>query len=277
MIRSALLGIGGTRSCRAAQAVAFDLAARMRIRLSAIDIIDMDRLLSREPVPIGALHIKAEKDRSRLMQAAAQWEAERKRFVADAKAARIAADVAMASGDAGLELLRAAPFFDLMVLGQDSSHAGEVADGVSGVFVRLLQRSPRPVLLCPAHARPVSAIVIAYDGSPASARALQLFVLLGMARLGKVSVVSIAAERPEGEQAAEQAARYLRSHGIDTAGRAITTGHHPAEAICDVVGHDDADLVVMGAYGHRGWREALFGSTTTRLLQRGPSSLFIHH
>lgn len=81
MIGSILLGIGGTRACHAAQAVAFDLVARMGVRLSGIDIIDMERLVSREPVPIGAFHIKAEADRSRLMRAAAQWEAERKRHL----------------------------------------------------------------------------------------------------------------------------------------------------------------------------------------------------
>jgi nucleotide-binding universal stress UspA family protein len=38
-----------------------------------------------------------------------------------------------------------------------------------------------------------------------------------------------------------------------------------------------ARLIVMGAYGKRGWREFLLGSTTDRLLAHASRPLFIHH
>jgi nucleotide-binding universal stress UspA family protein len=35
--------------------------------------------------------------------------------------------------------------------------------------------------------------------------------------------------------------------------------------------------LVMGAYGHRGFRERLFGSTTTQLVENPPCALFLYH
>jgi len=39
----------------------------------------------------------------------------------------------------------------------------------------------------------------------------------------------------------------------------------------------DAGMIVAGAYGHRGWREWILGSTTERLLETAPIPLFVHH
>jgi nucleotide-binding universal stress UspA family protein len=39
----------------------------------------------------------------------------------------------------------------------------------------------------------------------------------------------------------------------------------------------EARMLVMGAYGHRGWRDFLFGSTTSHLLESASLPLFIHH
>ena len=38
-----------------------------------------------------------------------------------------------------------------------------------------------------------------------------------------------------------------------------------------------ARLLVMGAFGHRGFREILFGSCTRRLFKTAPLPLFIYH
>jgi nucleotide-binding universal stress UspA family protein len=37
-----------------------------------------------------------------------------------------------------------------------------------------------------------------------------------------------------------------------------------------------ADLLMMGADGHRGWRQTVLGSCTPRLLSDCPAPLFIH-
>lgn len=275
MLSSILVGIGAGDACRAAQAVAFDLVARREARLCGIGIIDLDRLVSHEPAPIGGLHLKAQAEQARTMAAAGRWEAERRRFLAEAEGARIAADMIMASGDAEQELTKAAQIHDLIILGHDA--AGDEDDGLltQADLAGLLHRNPRPVLVCPPTARPISKILIAYDGSQAAARALQLFVLLGLASLGPVEVLSIATAEDEAERANAAARHYLGSHGIAAQSQIVMTTRHPAEVIAEC---DPAfDLVVMGAYGHRGWREMLFGSSTGRLLQIAPTALFIHH
>lgn len=275
MMNSVLLSIGASEASRAAQVVAFDLVVRRQARLSGIDIIDLDRLVSHEPAPIGGIQLKAQAESSRLAAAAVRWEAQRKRFGADAKEAGIAADVIMARGDAHRELLRVAQGHDLIILGQDAVRDDDEATLLLSELTALLQRNPRPVLVCPATARPISKIMVAYDGSQAAARALQLFVLLGLGALGPVEVLSVAADQGEAEIANAAARDYLAGHGIAAASQVIATTRHPAAIIaaCDPA----FDLIVLGAYGNRGWRDRLFGSSTTRILENLPTSLFIHH
>lgn len=82
------------------------------------------------------------------------------------------------------------------------------------------------------------------------------------------------------EQAARKtggAAGYLRSHGYEVDANPIASRVHPAEVLNIEIANRKIGTLVMGAYGHRGFREILFGSTTSALVESPPCALFVYH
>jgi nucleotide-binding universal stress UspA family protein len=277
MIRSVLLGVDSTPGSIAAQAVAFDLTQRLDLRLTGIDVLDSGRIVTREPVPIGALGFKAQGEAERLKHAVLRWDRERTRILAEAVASGLTCHVIMATGDTAVLIAQAAPSSDLLVLGRDASFGVADESDLPTFLGTLLRKTPRPICLVPAHGTPPRHMLIAYDGSVPAARALQMFALLGLAKLGDVSVASVSAEQGRADATANGAIDYLAMHGIAARPHAISSDADPADVLADIARDQGADMIVMGAYGHRGWREMLLGSCTTRLLQRCPVSLLVHH
>jgi len=58
---------------------------------------------------------------------------------------------------------------------------------------------------------------------------------------------------------------------------ASVLGGDPADLLLRRAAAIDAHMLVMGAFGHRGVREILFGSCTRRLFEGAPLPLFIYH
>lgn len=139
----------------------------------------------------------------------------------------------------------------------------------------LLKHNPRPLIVSPSDAGEPSGLLVAYDDSLPASRALQLLALLNMASGKDVHVLSVAADGRTAERAARHAVAYLQLHGVNAVGRPVVSEADPAEVIIEETKAVDASMLVMGAYGHRGWRDFLLGSCTTRILSLCPATLFI--
>jgi nucleotide-binding universal stress UspA family protein len=67
-------------------------------------------------------------------------------------------------------------------------------------------------------------------------------------------------------------------HGIKTQTHAIDLGIRDiGGALIDAAERFDADLIVMGAYGHSRFRERILGGATRGLLATSPWPLFMMH
>jgi len=141
----------------------------------------------------------------------------------------------------------------------------------------LVKNNPRPVIVSPANAPGGRAALVAYDGSIPAMRALQMFALLRVASDNGVTVVSVKERNNEGASTPERAREFLASHGIHAQIESLSTPAPPAEIILTQAQSMQAGLLIMGAYGHRGWREWIMGSTTRTLLERSTMPLFIYH
>jgi len=77
---------------------------------------------------------------------------------------------------------------------------------------------------------------------------------------------------------ANDAVIHLRHHGIDAMKyRAVGEDDEVAEVLIEVCRGLDANLLVMGSYGHSRVHELLPGSTTDRILRRSPLPLVLAH
>ena len=277
MLKSLLVAMDETPGSEAARRVAFALARETGACLAGFGNLDVAALTAPAAVPLGGMHFKARGDVQRIREVDAHRERARAQFLSEASAAGIRATTLLTSGDATGELMAAAAAHDAIVLGLDADFSDAPSAGLARTVDRLVKNNPRPVILTPCGAETVSRALIAFDGSVPAARALQLFVLLGLPAVAPVHVTTIARDLQTATDLADAAGKYFALHGHEAHLRPVVSGDDPAEVLLSEMRTVGADLLVMGAYGHRGWREALLGSCTTRLLARSPASLFVYH
>jgi nucleotide-binding universal stress UspA family protein len=135
--------------------------------------------------------------------------------------------------------------------------------------------SGRPLLLVPpTHvvAAPPSRIVVAWDSSPASVRAVH-GALAFIKRAEAVTIVNVTDDKEFRQgQSGVELAHLLARHGAHAAFRPVQRGRGGVgAAILDVAREVQADMMVMGAVRHAPLHNLVFGSATMDLLDRGPT------
>jgi nucleotide-binding universal stress UspA family protein len=148
-------------------------------------------------------------------------------------------------------------------------------------FEAALFRSGRPVLLMPAAWRGSSIgkrIVVAWKPKREAARAVadaEPFV----GEADQVIVVTVDAQAgDDGSAAGRDICAHLARHCSAVELRNIDGMGRPAEkAILDEAGALEADLIVIGGYGHARLREFVFGGVTRALSRSSPIPILLSH
>jgi nucleotide-binding universal stress UspA family protein len=177
--------------------------------------------------------------------------------------------------DTALPLARAA---DAFVALRPNGRSNEP----EGLIENLLFGTGRHLFLVPEELKaiaPFDHVVVAWNGSRESARAVAE-ALPYLHRAKKVTVLAVEAEhaREADTLKANDAVIHLRHHGIDAVKyRSIGEEDEIADVLIEVCRRLDANLLVMGSYGHSRLHELLPGSTTDRILRRSPLPLVLAH
>ena len=99
--------------------------------------------------------------------------------------------------------------------------------------------------------------------------------------LANAKRVFVAAVAEKGEDVAESlaaAVRHLVLHGVPAKERVIkANGGSVPQLLASAAQSCDADLVVLGAYGHSPMREALFGGCTLSFIQHADRPVLLMH
>ena len=166
--------------------------------------------------------------------------------------------------------------------GRDAEFHLEPGDGVAPMVEHLIARGGRPVVVSGPAAAGTGPVMVAYDGSAPSAKALQMATLLGVwSRQAALPARSMSCR----STATAPRRRELRRGRAPSWRRTVSRRHSnpvspptiPADFLMRRAGEFGARMLVMGAFGHRGFREILFGSCTRHLFNTAPLPLFIYH
>lgn len=174
---------------------------------------------------------------------------------------------------------RAARTSDLVVAGQP-----ERMDGVDAeVLIGALLGGGRPVLMLPRWIKPHAwgrRVFIAWKGTPEAARA----VAGALPLIVKAEVVRICVANPRGarhgedDESLERLAVYLGRHGAKVEPMVTASSWEGPEKLfpSEIEGFN-ADLVVMGAYGHSRARELVFGGMTEMMVRNARTAVLFAH
>ncbi len=277
MLRSMLIGLDGSVYSDAAIELAIRWARRFDALVAGLGVVDEPAICNCEPVPIGAGYFKAERDQHLLAKARRRVKGCLEDFARRCDAEGVRYRVIEAVGIPEMRIVEHSRLYDLMVMGQQTYFHFETQKWPDETLPNALRQSSRPVVAVPDTIRDGNSVVIAYDGSPQADRALQAFGTLGLADREEVHVLSVHSDHATAEQQAGQAVDFLKSHDV----RAFPHWTEPTTSvdriILEKVQELNARLLVMGACGRSMWREYVFGSTTTSVLESSPVPLLLCH
>jgi nucleotide-binding universal stress UspA family protein len=143
--------------------------------------------------------------------------------------------------------------------------------------------SGRPTVILP-HERKRSGsfaldtVIVAWDFSRAATRAMaDAMPILEKAK--RVCVLTVTKEKAiDTRRSGAELAKHLARHGADVVLDEVDAkGRRIGEVIEAHVTYRNADLLVMGAYGHSRLREFVLGGATKSMLTRPPSPIFLSH
>lgn len=284
MLRSILVGLDGSEYSHSAIEVGIYLSRRTGAMLVGLGVVDEPSIREAEPqlIAAGVPYAEPVLYHDRLANARREVERFLGEFTGRCTEAgvpcKVIEDVGLPHEQIELEAQR----YDLIVLGQRTRFQFETRETYDDTVRRVLKDSPRPVIAVPERLdinpeEPGHTVIVAYDGSLQSARALHAFLASGLARILPIVVVSVAEDRGEASRLAERSLDYLQLHDIKAIARPIASVTDPARVILDEAGRQKSALIVMGGYGQSTIREFLLGSVTRSLLASSPVPLFLYH
>jgi nucleotide-binding universal stress UspA family protein len=274
MIRSILLALAEAPYDANARNYAFGLARKEGSRIHGLAVIDIAAfevpVLGAPDGFIPSVVAPPLKESQSLMDELSIVAKERlDQFAAQCASRGIPSSMEVKTGIPGEVISRAAIAHDIVVVSRTGySRIAGGQDAFDGFVAAVIRDSVRPVLVAGSEFREGSEIrnvLVAYDGSDHAARSLLVAAELA-ARPGVSCTLATVVQSEElGREILEPAEAFLSHHGVIPQ-KQIIINSKPADVICSLAASGGVDILVMGAYGHSSIREALFGSTTERIL-----------
>jgi nucleotide-binding universal stress UspA family protein len=161
-------------------------------------------------------------------------------------------------GDGGASLAYYARHADMIVMGRGLGRSH---------LEMVLAASGRPVLIAPASppASIADTVFICWKESPEAARALAAALPL-LAAADRVIIATVAEDGARSKMPLQAVAHYLSRHGIAAETRLLPCRAAVAETLAAAADAHQADLIVLGAYGHSWARESVLGGCTRSFL-----------
>lgn len=282
-MRSLLVGLGGRGTegacyTEAATRLATELAKRHQATLTGVTVFDPTKLHNVGPVPIGAGRIAADMRANRVSDMRDRIAAAIIDFDDACKANGLPHRVLHEERKEPFDyLISQARYHDLTVIGLHGLFEfgvhGEAHYDAADTLVKLIAGGVRPILAAGPEVRPIERVLIAYSGSPQSAKTMRRFVQMGLWPDAKLRIVSFGDDHERRQRHLLHAANYCEAHGID-AERDYRPGD-PKVGVMEVAHEWGADLIVMGNSHRTLLSRKVLGDTMLRTIRESDLPLFL--
>jgi nucleotide-binding universal stress UspA family protein len=172
----------------------------------------------------------------------------------------------ISEGIVSKEIVKAAQRCDMISMGMAGEHA-LWRDALLGSNLESVARQThKPIMVTPEKFNKISKMLIAYDGSTFSNKAMATGAAIAQKAGIPLTVVHVSDDKDGSEKVLSQAVESLKDYDItyDT----VIEGGEPAKAIIGACKKGNFDLMVMGAYGHSRLRELVLGSSTVQIMRK---------
>jgi len=277
MIKRVLLGIGGTPFTGVAVQRAVELCKLHDAKLTAVTVVDEQRLGRVGPVPAGAAAAAAELREHRLAVTRERIEEAVDSLKAACDEARVPVTIQRETGKPFQLMVDYARYHDLSVFGLRSMFEYDVL-GTSdvdpaGILSRMVIGGVRPIVAVSERFRTIRRVLVAYGGSVRAAEGMKQFVRLRPWPDVSVRILACGDAGADAERWLSDAAVYCRQHGHEP--ELLCSPGQPSRQILAEAAEWDADLVVLGTSRSGMLSRAVFGATALDVIRNADRPLFL--
>lgn len=149
---------------------------------------------------------------------------------------------------------------------QNTTHLGAHLEAT----IRALHR---PILVVNTEFRVPEKVMLAYDGSDASSKALDMLAQSPLFKGIPVHLVTVGEDPADSNTLQHKATEVLQAAGHNVT--AVTLDGKPSETLVSYQAEHDIDLTLMGAFSHTRLRELVLGSLTAKVLLKSNKPLLL--
>jgi nucleotide-binding universal stress UspA family protein len=171
-------------------------------------------------------------------------------------------------------LADAAARVDLLVMGLRGDDEEYETGFLGSVAEKVVRKTHQPVLLTHLLFKEFRRALLAFDGSAAAGRAMEMLARLAVALGMEVDAVQLVGEG-EDTVALKEVLLYFQQFQVPVSIHYLVDDSH--SVIIDHLRENNCDLLAMGAYDNRLADSLALGTTTEYLMRNSPVPVLVHH
>lgn len=279
MIKSILVALDESKSSEIAKQVSTQFAKTFKASITGIGILDEPWIAAPEAIPLGGAAFKVELDQELLHDAKQRVHKIEASFMEMCKKGKFKCSIVDASGFPAYEIEHYIIEHDLLIIGKDANFRFDHADESTVLVRQILKDNPRPVIVTSSTQpnKDSNIVLVAFDGTFASSRALHMALMMGIYDKKTVHIATVRSDREEAKDLVDVAAKLCKNHDIKTTVHPIVTSQKPAKALLELMEDIKPSIIVMGAYGQGGLTYFFTGSCAMDLLKSTDIPIFFSH
>jgi nucleotide-binding universal stress UspA family protein len=279
MIKEALVCLESSPSSDAATRVATAIASDFKAALVGLAIVDEPDIRAGAATGFGGSSFKHERDETLVADARARAADCLALFERRCREAKVPARSLEIVGRPAASILHEMETRDLTIIGRDANFRFDTESDDTATRETILRHATRAVLIVPEGADGALGknVVVAYDGSRASKRAIASFAASGLAQSRSVHVATVDDSGAQAWELATAGVKAFVDLGVAAVPHNIVSALSNVEALFGFAKEIDAGVIVMGAFAHNRVAQLFHGSVTRGLVEKTTTPLYLQH
>ena len=274
MVKRILVGLSGTPFTHVAIQRGIELAMRHDAELVGMTVVDMDKLVNVGPVPVGGTSIAQRKRDHRIHVTRERIEEVIAEFESACVQAGVRHRVKRETGNPFNLMIERVRYKDLIIFGLRGLFDYGFVDEPQDMLTQLIAQGARPIIAVSEHFRLIERVVIAYNGSLESAKAMKRFAQFRLWPDAKLQIVCFAEGLTDDAiESLTDAKEYCQAHGFDVEDK-LLSGTAP-ERLLPYATEWKADMIVLGNSVRSVLLRKVIGDTTLHVIRNAEIPLFL--
>lgn len=182
--------------------------------------------------------------------------------------------------DLGRHVAHHARFSDLVIM--PHPYGEDRGAEIEPVIEAAMFEGNAPILVVPDQGEPMpqpKTVIAAWNESPEALRAIKLSMpFLKSADIVRIAVIDPPTHGPERSDPGGMLSQLLARHGVSCEIDVLSkTMPRVSDVLLRHAADRSAEMIVMGAYGHSRFREAILGGATRNMLEQAKVPIFLAH